>query len=305
MNLSAIKQTVTSKVGRQILLSQKHSPTVLFGVGVVGVVATAVLTAKATLRVDGVLDELEADKSKAAKVLAMHRSDYTEADYKKDITFIYVRHSLRLVKLYAPAIVTGVITIGALAGSHNIMSRRNAGLTAAYAALDKGFREYRARVVEEYGEDKDRELRYGAVEREVLYETKKGEPKTKKVTSAPATADHSIYARFFDEVSPQWKSEPGYNKFFLQSQQAQWTNVLHSRGHVFLNEVYDALGIDRTPEGAVVGWILGEDEDNFVDFGVYNHESERARLFVNGGEKSILLDFNVSGVIFDKIGKRK
>ena len=87
---------------------------------------------------------------------------------------------------------------------------------------------------------------------------------------------------------------------YLKAQQNSFNDLLRARGHVFLNEVYDGLGLERSQAGAVVGWVLG-DGDNYVDFGIFDGDKPRARDFVNGLEASILLDFNVDGVIYDLI----
>jgi hypothetical protein len=115
--------------------------------------------------------------------------------------------------------------------------------------------------------------------------------------------DPSIYARFFDPTSPSWSKEPEYNLIFLKCQQNYANDLLKSRGHVFLNEVYDMLGMERSKAGAVVGWLLSKngDTDNFVNFGVFDGREQVARDFVNGREGAILLDFSVDGVIYDGI----
>jgi hypothetical protein len=185
-----------------------------------------------------------------------------------------------------------------LTKSHNLLNERNAALTAAYAAVDKAFNQYRTRVVEKYGEEEDQELRYSAQDVEVVNE------KTGKKTTRRRVGDDepSMYARFFDELSTSWSKEPEYNLVFLKCQQSYANDMLKTRGHVFLNEVYDALGIERTKAGQVVGWVISKDGDNFIDFGIYTNQ-DRVRDFVNGREGAILLDFNVDGVIYDKIGE--
>ena len=60
------------------------------------------------------------------------------------------------------------------------------------------------------------------------------------------------------------------------------------------------LGIPRSQAGAVVGWVLGEGDD-YIDFGMFDGNNMATRDFVNGYERSILLDFNVDGVIYDLI----
>jgi hypothetical protein len=295
MNLSGIKNLVTSKVGRQLLIAQKHSPVLMFGAGVVGITATVVLACKATLKVEEVLDH----HREYAKHIKTHESvEYSEDDRNRDMALLYVQSSMKLTKLYAPAVIIGVVSIGCLTGSHIVLTRRNAGLTAAYAALDKGFREYRARVVDEFGEDKDREFRHDTIK--VTEVNDKGERVT--VTKVNPDGLPSIYARIWDEHSSSWNPEPTYNLAFLRAQQQILTDRLRANGHLFLNEVYDDLGLDRTPAGQIVGWVLGEGDD-FVDFGIFNDAMKPEHLaFFTGRENAIWLDFNVVGSVYQKIG---
>lgn len=293
MNISQFKNVVTSKTARQILLAKKHSPNALFGAGVVGVVATAVLASKATLGLEDILEETEKNLIAAKYTRENHADKYTEEDLKKDKVIIYSRAAMRIARLYAPAICVGSLSIAALTGAHVIMNRRNVALTAAYATLEKGFNEYRDRVREEFGDDREYDLRHGI-------KTEKVKDGNKKIEKRRNPELPSIYARFFDEYSNQWMPNPEYNKTYLINQQNYANDMLRSRGHVFLNEVYDKLGIPRSKEGAVVGWVAGEGDD-YIDFGIFDGEREARRSFVNGNEASILLDFNVSGVIYDKI----
>lgn len=304
MNLTvirnAIRNAITSRVGRQILTARKHSPAILFAAGTVGIIATVVVASRATLKLDAVLGEAEKDLALVEQARRLKPEAYTEQDARQDNVQIRIKSAVKIVKLYAPAVVLGSLSIAALTGSHVILNRRNAGLMAAYAALDKGWREYRARVVGEYGEDKDREFRYGFEEREIVEETKNG-PVVKHIKRV-GIEGASIYAKYFDEGSPNWDKRAGYNLNFLRSIQAQMNNKLYANGFVFLNEVYEELGIKRTSEGALVGWVLdGGSSDNYIDFGCFDGSRREFRDFVNGWNSAILLDFNVDGVIYDKI----
>lgn len=293
--MKLVPAAVTMKIARSGLLAQKNSPGILLGAGVVGMVGSTVLACRATLKMDTVLDEA---KIKLNTARTLQHADYSETDRSKDVSLIYFQTSVKAVKLYGPAIIVGGLSIAALTRSHDILSKRNAALTAAYAALDKGFTEYRARVVEKYGEDEDRELRYGTEQIEIT------DPKSKKkqMVTRVGPGDPSIYARFFDKSSSSWSKEPEYNLLFLRCQQNYANDLLRARGHVFLNEVYDMIGVPRSKAGSVVGWLLTSNgsTDNFVNFGVFD-DKERARDFVNGYEGSILLDFNVDGVMYDRI----
>ena len=125
------------------------------------------------------------------------------------------------------------------------------------------------------------------------------------VTDTVKTMDptlYSDYARFFDAASPCWQNDPEYNLMFLKAQQQYANDLLRAKGRLFLNDVYDMLGIEKTKAGQVVGWVYDRENpngDNFVDFGIYDMSKERVRAFVNGYETNILLDFNVDGNIWD------
>jgi hypothetical protein len=287
-------------LARNTLLVQKNSPGLLFGTGVIGMVGSTVLACRATLKVESVLDDAHKKLELTKTVIVDHPDEYNESDQGRDTALIKFQTSVKIVRLYVPAIVVGGVAIVCLTSSHNILTRRNAALTAAYAALERGFNEYRSRVIDKYGEEADRDLRYGTQKVEIV------DPDTgkKKNVVRVGPDGESIYARFFDQTSSSWSKEPEYNFIFLKAQQNYANDLLHARGHVFLNEVYDLLGIERSKAGAVVGWLLTRNgsTDNFVNFGIFDADSEKVRDFVNGFEGSILLDFNVDGVIYDKIG---
>ena len=295
-----LPEGLSTKVGRAVLKSQKVSPHLLFGAGVVGVVATAVLASKATLKLEQVLYDANKSLELAKEVLAdgtIEDERYTDDDYTKDVILIQVKGAGRVLKLYTPTIIVGALSVAALTGSHVILTQRNMAITAAYAALEKGYREYQQRVMDELGPDRERELRYETVEKSVKTTV---DGKTKTVKTVVPSGKHSMYSRFFDEYNKNWNATPEYNSMFLHSQQ-NWANeLLQARGHVFLNEVYDMLGMDRSKAGQIVGWVKDGEGDNYIDFGLFQ-DNERARMFVNGQEASILLDFNVDGPVYDKI----
>lgn len=296
MKLQTVKNAVTSKVARQVLKTQKHSPQLLFAGGVIGIAGTVVLACRATLKLEEVLIQAEKDHADVDQL-----TKNTRRETARDHAYINVRTALEISKLYAPAVTVGVASVAALTGSHVILTKRNVALTAAYKAIEEGFEKYRDRVREEFGEEKELEIRHGSEIVSNYQFNEKGEPISGKNMLAPLDKP-SVYARFFDELNPNWQRHPEYNLIFLNNQQSWLNDKLHARGHVFLNEVYDALGMERSKAGAVVGWVVRKDGgDNYIDFGHFNSDNPRARDFVNGREPSILLDFNVDGVILDLI----
>lgn len=296
MKLELMK-TISKVAGRTGLKLQKHSPEILMAAGITGIVVGTVMACRATTKLDDILEEHEDNVEYVNDCYA--NKELSEKEKQKELAKTYGSTALRIGKLYAPAVSLEVASIGCILGAHGIMTKRNVALMAAYKAVEQSFAEYRQRVIEEYGEEKDYDLKHG-----IRHEKIKVEEDGKKTTKVINKADPngiSQYARFFDASSKEWQGIPEYDLIFLKAQQNYANDLLHSRGHVFLNEVYDSLGLDHTSAGSVVGWILSKDGNNFIDFGIFNGDNPRTRAFVNGNEDCILLDFNVDGVIYDLI----
>ena len=221
------------------------------------------------------------------------------------MTINYVQTGVKIAKLYAPSVALGVLSVGCLVGSHSVMQKRNAALSAAYLTVDKSFKEYKQRVIDRVGEEVEKEIRYGIKAEEVVETVTDEDGNETTVTETVKMMNpnlYSDYARFFDEASPYWQKDPEYNLVFLKAQQQYANDLLRAKGRLFLNDVYDMLGIEKTKAGQIVGWVYDPENpngDNFVDFGIYDMSKERVRAFVNGYEATILLDFNVDGNIWD------
>lgn len=314
MNFSNAIQTAKFAIGRGGLILKKYSPEILTAAGVIGTVGSTVLACKATLKVEDILDEA---KKKSNLINAVHDgeievdAEYTDKDYSKDLLVNRTQTAVKLIKLYGPAISLGALSITAILGGQHILRKRNVAVMAAYKLCEESFNNYRSRVKEELGEEKDRQFYYGITEETVKEKVKSKDGKTKTVTKkVEKTPDHlcSQYARFFDEANPNWDKSPEQNMYFLKMVQNQMNDKLQARGHVFLNEVYDALGFERSEAGQFVGWIRNRDNtameasDGYIDFNIFDGKNYAKRAFVNGDERSILLDFNVDdGMIYDLI----
>lgn len=302
--MNSVSRTL-HKAGFQI---KKHSPEILVVAGVAGVVTSAVMACKATTKINDILDQTKEEVKKVNDALVnenIPEDVYSKEDAKKDLAIIYIQTGVKLAKLYGPSLILGALSITGILASNNILRKRNVALAAAYATIDNSFKEYRGRVVERFGKDLDRELKYNIKAKEITetaVDENGKETTTTKTVSVTESSEPSDYARFFCEGCAGWTKDPEMNLVFLKQQQ-NWANeVLKTRGHLFLNEVYDMLGIERSKAGQVVGWVYDDtnpDSDNYVDFGIYDLYNERKRAFVNGWERSILLDFNVDGNIYD------
>lgn len=310
MKVKEIINSVSYNAHRIGFKIKKASPEIMVVAGVVGVVTSTVMACKATTKVNDILEETRKQVDDVHNVLdsdVVSADEYTNDDAKKDLAIIYTQTGVKLIKLYAPSVIVGALSITGILASHKILKKRNVALTAAYATIDRSFKEYRGRVVERFGKELDRELRYNIKAQEIEEKTvdKDGnETIEKKTISVVDPNMYSDYARIFDNGSMGWTKDPEYNLMFLKLQQNQANDRLRAQGYLFLNDVYDMLGIPRTKAGQIVGWIYDEDNpvgDNFVDFGIYDIYNEKACDFVNGRERSIVLDFNVDGNILDMI----
>ena len=288
---------------------KKHSPEILAVAGVMGIVASGIMACKASTKLSGVIEETKEQLDQVHDYVEKNgfSDKYTEEDSKKDTAIIYTQTAVKLVKLYGPAVILGTLSITAMLTSNKILRKRNIALAAAYTTVDKAFKDYRGRVIERFGEELDRELKYNLKPKEieeVVTDENGEETSVKKTVKAMNPNDISQYARFFDESCSSWNKSQFHNQMFLKQQQNYANDLLKAQGYLFLNDVYKMLGMDVAPYGQVVGWIYDEKNpvgDNFVDFGLYDLNDEAKRLFINGRERTILLDFNVDGNIMNMI----
>ena len=305
------KSELMNKFGRTFhragLKVRKHSPEILLGVGIVSGVAATVFACKATTKLSTVLENSKnnIDQIKTYVAENGYSEEYSEQDYKKDLTIVYTKSAVDLIKLYGPSVLLGAASIGCILSSHNIVRKRNVALAAAYASVDSSFKDYRKNVIDRFGKELDKELKFN-IKSEEKEETVTNEDGTETVVKNHVTTavvdGVSDYARFFAEGQAGWEKDSEHNLYFLKCQERIANEKLQERGHVFLNEVYDLIDVPRTQAGQVMGWVYdpeNPDSDNYIDFGIYAMDNERKRAFVNGHECNILLDFNVEGNVWD------
>lgn len=284
-----VPKKVSRNIGRKILVAKKNSPHIFFATGIVGVVGSTVLACRATLKLEKTLDDIKDDIN---VVNGLDLDRLSDREHAQAVGKVYINSGVELVKLYGPSIVIGGISIAALTGSHVQLARRNTALTVTLGAVMKAYEQYRIRVQDEVGEKRELEIYRGLGDDTVEIEGHK-----KKVQTTDPNA-WSIYTRIFDESNVNWQRDSELNRIFIQCQQNYANHMLQSRGHVLLNDVYDQLGFNRSKAGAIVGWVLDGPGDGYIDFGLFEAASAR---FMNNMEQSIILDFNVDGVVYDKI----
>lgn len=312
LKCKGVKKSMTRAFYKTTFTLKKRKPEILVCSGAVGVVASVVLACKATTKASALVkeykDNVEAINECKANADIIEGGKYSEEEAKKELMIVRIQTGAKFAKLYGPALIIGSLSLGAMIASNNILRKRNIALGAAYATVDKSYKEYRNRVIERFGKNVDRELKHN-IKTETVEETVT-DPKTgkeKKVTKTVEVfkgGEPSEFAKFYDIGCKGWSKDPETNQFFLRAQQTYANDLLLSRGYLFLNEVYDMLGLPITKAGQVVGWVYDDKNpdhmgDNYVDFGIYDLYSDNCRDFVNGRESTILLDFNVDGNIWD------
>lgn len=303
-NKTEIMKSVNGVTSKAVMKLKKHSPEILVVAGIAGTVVSAVLACKATTKVAEILGETKGTLDtihEGMETGAINGQEYTNEDGKKDTVVVYAQTGMKLAKLYGPAIILGTLSITSILASNNILRKRNVALGAAYAAIDKSFKEYRGRVIERFGEQVDTELKYGIKAKK--FEEIEVDPETgkeKKVKKTVMVADPNLqsdYAVYFDSKSRNYETNPDYNRMFLKAQQAFANDKLQTRGHLFLNEVLDDLDLPRTPAGQIVGWTK-DGPDGYVNFRIVEVERETED---GRHEPALLLDFNVEGNIWEKM----
>lgn len=304
------KTNITRSIYGGLFRIRKNGPVIMVTLGVVGAVASTVLACKATTKLNGILEESKEEVDIIHNAVEHpeslpEKATYSENDMKKDLRILYIQTGVKIVKLYLPSVVLGTLSLSSILMAHRILNRRNVALAAAYATVDKGFKKYRSNVVERFGDKVDKELKYNIkakeIEKKIIDEN--GEEQTVNETVDVAEIDeYSEYSKFFTDDNPYWQNDPEYNLMFLRRQEKYANDKLKAKGRLFLNEVYEMLGIPKTKAGQIVGWTYSKDhtdEDNYVDFGIYDINKPANKYFVNGWEKSIILDFNVAGNIWE------
>lgn len=286
MNISPSVQQSLSRIGLQL---QKHAPAILTTLGVGAVVTSGVLAAKNTLKLEKKIDESQARLQNVNELI--EQGEVPEGAR----TAVYVRNVVEVSKLYFLPVGLMAGGIVCILSANNILNKRNAALAAAYNGLAASYKAYRGRVREELGEEREKELYYGERREQVT-----GENGKKQVVLKPAADGEHVGSptRFiYDVHNPNWTGFHDENLFRLQMAQNMHNDLLRARGHVFLHEVLDTLGIQRTPASAVTGWIFDTENpdhegDNYIEFNIRDYQSEYGY---------IMLDFNIDGTIFDKI----
>jgi len=308
--MNKLATTVSSLAHKTKFFCQKNSPEIFMGLGIVTLGASLIGVGRASLKANEVIKEHKANLENINECLEnSEKYDYTHEDANIDIKKSYRNMALQMVCLYGPSIALAGVSVACFVHSNSILKSRNAALSSALAGVTREFKRYREKVIEKYGADVDREMRY-AIKKEKVKDPDTNE-KTEKAFGEKTSSenDYGPTTRIFDELNPNWQPVNAFNRSFLQAQERYANNILIARGVLYLNDVYDMLGFDKTPEGQVLGWLYRPNDNNhgganFVDFGMFNFAKTSSKDFALGLTDSVVLDFNIDGYILDKVPER-
>ena len=219
--------------GTKLKLS-KHSPAILTGIGIAGMLTTTVLAVKAT--------------PKALQLIE-------DAKDSEQVDKLTVAETVKVTwKCYIPAAVTSVVSASCLVFANSVNTRRNAALATAYQISQTALTEYREKVVETIGEKKEQAVR------EKIAEDRLKQNPVNETTVVLTKKGNTL---FMDPLSGQY--------FRSDIEQIKKTiNEINARmmrdafGYTSLNEFYDELGLERASIGEDLGWNVAS---NIIDVG--------------------------------------
>lgn len=283
---------------------KQHGPEIMVFCGAAGAVTAGVMACCETTHLPDV-------KQNTRKRLENVRSmDETDPARGRMMAKAYIENGLEYAKLYAPSCIVGTLSITSILAGNHILKQRNIALAAAYATIDTSYKQYRHRVAERYGEEAEREIRNGVTVKTVKETVTDENGKTheeERTVVVSQSADE--FSRYFEQgTTKAWEPSHEYNMFFLKLQQRIINDQLRANGYVFLNDVYQMLGYQRTKAGQVVGWVYDPNNadkyanDNYIDFRI-QEITRPGNEFEDEVVETILLDFNVDGPIVDHVCK--
>lgn len=283
----------------------KHAPTILSITASAGVIATGYLAWEAGTRFEDVEGrDWERRKECLRNADTIPDEDVPKIERKNRILFI-----LDTVRTVAPAAIVGAATITMIYFSNSISKKRLAAMGAAYATLQTAFDGYKRTMVEALGKESVEKIlkpklpNVGKSAEEILSSDNKSDAANVSDAVVNSLKALSPYARIIaEESSTCWDPNEDYTSQNLTAVQLWANRRLERKGHLFLNEVFDQLGLSRTREGAVVGWLKNGEGDNYVSFGDFDASIYRVPSDdYTRVDSNFIVDFNVDGVIWDKI----
>lgn len=251
------KQTLTRLFKDVGLTLEKHSPEILIGLGIAGMITTTILAVKATPKALQLIEE---------------KKDELEVDSLAPVEVVKTTW-----KCYVPAAVSGVAAAACIIGANSVHTRRHATLAAAYKLSERALHEYRDSVIETIGEKKERAVRDKVSEKQI---------KEHPVKQTEVIVTGKGQTLFFEPLSSRYfysdlekikRAENKLNKEIICDPFESGVSV---------NDFYDEIGIPTTATGDSLGWKRA---DYLID--IYPSAQMCEEGTEHEGEPCIVLNF--------------
>lgn len=298
--------SITTAFHTGIARISKHAPTILSVTASAGVIATGYLAWQAGTR----FEDVEGRDWERRKECQRNADNIPDEEVPKYERMLRIKFILDTAYTVAPAAIVGAATITMIYFSNSISKKRLAAVGAAYTALQTAFDGYKKTMVDALGKETVEKIvapklpNVGKSAEEILSSDNKSDAANVVDAVLASVRDLSPYARIISEESSNcWDDNEDYTSENLKAVQVWANRRLERKGHLFLNEVFDQLGLSRTREGAVVGWIKNSEVgDGYVSFGDFDASIYRVPSDdYSRVDSNFIVDFNVDGMIWDKI----
>ena len=236
----------------------KHSPEILTGIGIAGMITSTVFAVKATPRAIKLCDELKRERMNSEQ-------------YEEPTKFEYVKACW---KCYIPTAVTGATSIACLIGANSVHARRSAALATAYKISETAFTEYKDKVIETIGEKKEKTIRE-RIDKERIEKNPVSNNQIVITDKGTTLCYDPISGRYFkSDIERIKKTQNELNKRMLEDM----------FGYIALNEFYDEIGLENISIGEDLGWNVNRGLID-IDF---------TSQIADNGEPSIVLEYRVA-----------
>lgn len=221
------KQAIIRALNGAVRLLKKHSPEILTGIGIAGMIATTVTAVRATPKALELIDDREINENKRLNTKEIVQTTW---------------------KCYIPAAVTGTLSVACLIGASSVNLHRNAALATAYTISEAALKEYKDKTVEVVGAKKEQEIRH-AIAREQIIKVPLDEKKVIDTGTGDDLCFDPLTGRYFRS-----------NITYLQRCENILNKRMRDEVRLSMNDFYDEIGlpeVDRSV-GEALGWDINE-----------------------------------------------
>lgn len=319
MIFSNLGKAVRSLAGTTAIAAKKHAPELLVATGIGGFILTIAETVKATNNTNDILERKDALTKQIEE--GRGTEGYSEKDYAFDLKAVKNQTRWDLVKTWTPVATTTVVSAACVLSGFNILNGRYVATAAAYKTLEAGYQRYRENVIGEFGRDTDWRMAHSIKAEELAEERKKQEEIRENEKRNKKRVPRTQYSKGISNQIFDCHSSIYWKKFWIPSQAIDWVQMAESKlqdkvnieGFAFLNDAYEMLGMPKTSQGAILGWIntprnKHNETGRRVSLGFANNETpedeiRRIHASPSNEEMYIWITPNCDGVIYQLIDK--